>query len=247
MRVEVNPRTAVSAPGKPSVFTIQVFNTEPLISGHRIRVLGADTEWTSLDKEQLSLFPDATGVAVLAVTFPSGSPAGTRRITVEVSEITEPYSVQVVDLDLEVPPAPALTIKLDPVSTSAGRHGSLTAIVSNTGNVTQAVALTGRDDEAQVAFSFTPAEMSLVPGESRAVNVGVAARRPLTGSPKVRPFTVTLSGDAPTEAPPAQAFASFLQKAWLTRGHLALIGLLVAATVFAAVIAVTLAHQHDIQ
>ena len=138
MRVEVNPRTAVSAPGKPSVFTIQVFNTEPLISGHRIRVLGADTEWTSLDKEQLSLFPDATGVAVLAVTFPSGSPAGTRRITVEVSEITEPYSVQVVDLDLEVPPAPALTIKLDPVSTNAGRHGSLTAIVSNTGNVTQA-------------------------------------------------------------------------------------------------------------
>ncbi len=242
MRVEVNPRTAVSSPGKPSVFTIQVFNTEPLISGHRMRVLGADTEWTSLDKEQLSLFPDATGVAVLAVTFPSGSPAGTRRITVEVSEITEPYSVHVVDLDLEVPPAPGLTIKLDPVSTSAGRHGSLTAIVSNTGNVTQAVALTGRDDEAQVVFSFTPAEMSLVPGESRAVNVGVAARRPLTGSPKVRPFTVTLSGDAPTEAPPAQAFASFLQKAWLTRGHLALIGLLVAATVFAAVIAVTLSR-----
>ena len=90
------------------MFTIQVFNTEPLISSHRIRVLGADTEWTSLDKEQLSLFLMQPGSAKYwPLTFPaSGSPAGTRRITVEVSEITEPYSVHVVDLDLEVPPAP---------------------------------------------------------------------------------------------------------------------------------------------
>ncbi len=242
MRVEVNPRTCVSPPGKPSVFTIQVFNTEPLISGHQIRVLGADREWTSLDKEQLSLFPGATGLALLAVTFPLGSPAGTRRISVEVSEMTEPYSAQVVDLDLEIPSEPALAIKLDPASTNVGRHGSLTALVSNTGNVAQEVVLTGQDDEGQVAFSFSPAEMSLVPGESRAANVGVAARRPLTGSPKVRPFSVSAKGDAPIEAPPSQAFAAFVQKAWLTRGHLALIGLLLAATVFAAVLAVTLSR-----
>jgi hypothetical protein len=242
MRVEVNPRSAVAAPGKPAVFTIQVFNTEPLISGHRIRVLGADSEWTSLDKEQISLFPDTTGVAVLAVTFPMGSPAGARRVSVEVSEITEPYAVEVVDLDLEIPSAPALAIKLDPVSISAGRHGALTAIVSNTGNITQEVKLEGEDDERQVTFSFSPEEMSLVPAESRAVNVGVAARRPLTGSPKVRPFKVTLSGDAPTENQPPQGLATFVQKAWLTRGHLALIGLLLAATVFAAVLAVTLSR-----
>ncbi len=242
MKVEVTPRSAVLAPGKPSVFTVQIFNTEELISGHRIRVLGADSEWTTLDKKELSLFPGTTGVAVLAVNFPPGSPAGSRRVSLEVTEVTPPYSMEVIDLDLEVPSEPALAIKLDPVSVSAGRHASLTALVSNTGNVAQNVVLMGLDDEGQVRFSFNPHEMAMVPGESRAVDVGLKARRPLAGSPKVRPFSVRLNGDEPTDAAPPQAFGSFLQKAWLTRGHLALIGLLMAATVFAAVLAVALSR-----
>jgi hypothetical protein len=240
VKLEVTPRSAVLSPGKPAVFTVQVFNTEEVISGHRIRVLGADSEWTTLDKTELSLFPGTTGVAVLAVNFPPGSPAGSRRVSLEVTEVTPPYSMEVVDLDLEVPSEPALAIKLDPVSVSAGRRASLTAIVSNTGNVAQNVALAGLDDEGQVGFAFNPPAMAMVPGESRAVDVGLKARRPLAGSPKVRPFSVRLNGDAPTDGAPAQAYGSFLQKAWLSRGHLALIGLLMAATVFAAVLAVAL-------
>ena len=240
MKVEVTPRSAVLAPGKPSIFTVQVFNNEELISGHRVRVLGADSEWTTLDKRELSLFPGTTGMAILSVTFPAGSPAGARRVSLEVTEVTPPYSMEVIDLDLEVPSEPSLAIKLDPVSINAGRHGSVTAIVSNTGNVSQDVALVGTDDEGQVGFSFNPASMAMVPGESRAVDIALKAHRPLAGSPKVRPFSVRANGDAPTDAPPAQAFGSFLQKAWLTRGFLALVGLLMAATVFAAVLALAL-------
>jgi Carboxypeptidase regulatory-like domain len=242
MKVEVTPRTAVLAPGKPSVFTVQVFNNEELISGHRIRVLGADSEWTSLDKRELSLFPGTTGVAILAVTFPAGSPAGARRVSLEVTEVTPPYSMEVIDLDLEVPSEPALTIKLDPVSVNAGRRASVTAIVTNTGNVPQDVALAGTDDEGHVGFSFNPSKMAMVPGESRAVDVGLKARRPIAGSPKVRPFSVKASGDAPTEGAPPLAYGSFLQKAWLSRGFLGLLGLLMAATVFAAVLAVALSR-----
>jgi hypothetical protein len=242
VRVEVTPRTATVEPGRPSVFTIQVFNGEELISGHRIRVLGADSEWTTLDKRELSLFPGTAGVAVLAVTFPAGSPAGARRVSLEVTEVTPPYAMEVIDLDLEVPSEPALAIKLDPISVNAGRHASVTAIVSNTGNVTQNVAVTGTDDEGQIGFSFNPSTMAMAPGESRAVDVGLSAKRPLAGSPKVRPFAVRLKGDAPTDTAPPQAFGSLLQKAWLTRGHLALIGLLMAATVFAAVLAVALSR-----
>jgi Carboxypeptidase regulatory-like domain len=242
MKVEVTPRTAVLSPGKPSVFTVQVFNNEELISGHRIRVLGADSEWTSLDKRELSLFPGTTGVAILAVTFPTGSPAGARRVSLEVTEVTPPYSMEVIDLDLEVPSEPALTIKLDPVSVSAGRHASVTAIVSNTGNVAQDVVLAGTDDEGHVGFSFNPSKMAMVPGESRAVDVGLKARRPIAGSPKVRPFSVKANGDAPVDGAPPLAYGSFLQKAWLTRGFLGLLGLLMAATVFAAVLAVALSR-----
>ena len=84
MRVDVAPRSVVVAPGVPAVFTVQVFNTEALISGHRIRILGADSEWTSLDKQDLSLFPGSTGIAVLSVNFPRCSPAGLQRVSLEV-------------------------------------------------------------------------------------------------------------------------------------------------------------------
>ena len=218
------------------MFTVQVFNTEPLISGHRIRVLGVDNEWATLDHTELSLFPGTTGVAVLVISFPKGSPAGPRRVTLEVSEITEPFDTQVIDLDLEIPSEPALSLKLDPVSVNAGRRTSVTAILANTGNVTEQVEMVGVDDEAQVHFAFTPAKMPLVPGESRAVSVNLKAKRPLTGSPKVRPFTLKANSGAP-EAPAAQTFGSMVQKPSLSRGHIALIGLLLAATVFATVLA----------
>ena len=248
MRVEVTPRRAVVVPGQPSVFMVQVFNTEQLISGHHIRVLGTDSEWSTLDRNELSLFPGTTAVAVLGVNFPKGSPAGARRVSVEVMELTEPFGSVVVDLDLEVPAAPALSVKLDPVSVTAGGRTSMTAIVNNTGNVGQNVEVVGEDDEAQVHFTFAPPRMLMQPGESRAVSVGLKARRPLTGSPKVRPFSVKVNGDADKMAEdgssglPVQAFGSFIQKAWLSRGHIALIGLLLAATVFAAVLALTLAR-----
>ena len=204
-----------------------------------VLLLGVDNEWATLDHTELSLFPGTTGVAVLVISFPKGSPAGPRRVTLEVSEITEPFDTQVIDLDLEIPSEPALSLKLDPVSVNAGRRTSVTAILANTGNVTEQVEMVGVDDEAQVHFAFTPAKMPLVPGESRAVSVNLKAKRPLTGSPKVRPFTLKANSGAP-EAPAAQTFGSMVQKPWLSRGHIALIGLLLAATVFATVLAVVL-------
>ncbi|HET9061264.1 MAG TPA: carboxypeptidase-like regulatory domain-containing protein [Acidimicrobiales bacterium] len=248
MKVEVTPRTASAAPGNPVVFTIQVFNTEPLISGHKLRVLGADSEWAGIDQPELSLFPGTTGVSVLSVNFPKGSPAGARRLSVEVRELTEPYDVAVVDLTIEVPAQPSVSLKLDPVSVNAGRKASIAAVVANTGNVTQEVALQGVDDEGHVEFVFAPGKFQLVPAESRAVVVSVRARRPLAGSPKVRPFTIESNGTAQMEVPvQAKAFGSFVQRPWLSRGQLALVGLLLAATAFTAVIVATMAQINNQQ
>ena len=241
MKVEVTPRSALARPGQPVVFTIRVFNTEALISGHNIRVLGADRKWTSLDKQTLALFPGTTGTAVLALSFPPGSPAGSRRVSVEVQELTEPWATEVVDLDLEVPAQRSVTLALDPVSISAGRRGSLVALVANSGNTTENVELAGVDDEGRVSFKFWPPAARVAPGETKAVNVGVSAARPWLGNPKVRPFTVK-EANGGGGRPPAQAFGSFMQRPWLSRSHLALAGLLAAATVFAVVLTLTLSR-----
>ena len=241
MRVEASPRSATATPGQAVVFTIQVFNTEELISGHSLRVLGADSQWARLDKEKLSLFPASTGTALLAVNFPKGSPAGSRRVSVEVKELTAPWSAQIVDLDLEVPAQPAISLKLDPASVSAGRRASLVALVANAGNTTEDVELAATDDEAKVGFTFWPPVLHLDPGDTKAVKIGLSAARPWVGSPKVRPLSVQVVGGA-RNGTSAQSFGSFVQRPWLTRGHLALIGFLAAATVFAAVLTVTLSQ-----
>jgi hypothetical protein len=240
MRVEVSPRSATVTPGQPSLFTVLVFNNEPLISGHSLRVLGADATWASLDKQSLSLFPGASGVAVLSVTLPKGSPAGPRRVSVEVRELTSPGSVEVVDLDLEVPSRRALTLKLSPPSVTAGRSASVVAFVDNAGNITEDVRFEGSDEEGKVAFKFTPTELRLAPGEAQPASVDLRAPRPLVGSPRVRPFTLkALGGDL---GQGAEVFGTFVQKPWLTRGYVALVGLLAAATVFAAVLTSTLSQ-----
>ena len=63
VRVEVSPRRLSAVPGQPATVIISLANTATVITGHRIRVLGVDPRWVELDTDELSLFPDTTGVA----------------------------------------------------------------------------------------------------------------------------------------------------------------------------------------
>jgi hypothetical protein len=238
MHVDVNPRSLSVVPGQPAVVTVQVINNTEVISGHRLRVLGVDPRWVDLDKDQLSLFPDTVGVAVLTITLPAGLPAGTRSISVEVRELTPPAGLELVEVKLTVPAELGLRVGLDPVSLTGGRSGSIGVLVDNTGNSVVDVSFSGADEEGAVSFAFEPKVASLEPGERAIANGQLRARRPWFGSPKVRSFTVK-AGPA---QPPVTATGTWVQRPFLSRGALALVGLLVAVSVFAAVIAAALSR-----
>jgi hypothetical protein len=238
MHVDVNPRALSAVPGQPSVITVQIVNNTDVISGHRLRVLGVDPRWVELDNDQLSLFPDAVGVAVMTVTLPAGIPAGTRQISIEVRELTPPAALSVVDVQLTVPAELALRVALDPVSVSSGRSAAVGVVVDNAGNSPVDVSLAGADEEGTVAFAFEPSATTLDPGERAVVNAELSARRPMFGSPKVRPFTIK-AGPA---QPPVTAMGTWVQRPFLSRGALALLGLLAAVSVFAAVISASLSR-----
>ena len=208
MRVEVDPRSASVFPGRPTVLTVRVVNTGSVISGCRIRVLGVDPRWIQLDQDQLSLFPDTAGIAVLTVTFPPGIPAGVRHIGVEVQELTPPSQSQVVEVELSVPAELGLKVELDPASTTSGKRASVGILIDNTGNGPVEVELAGADEEGQVRFSFVPATAFLAAGERLLSTAELRAKRPVLGSPKIRPFKV-LVGPA---QPPVGAFGTWVQK-----------------------------------
>lgn len=195
------------------MLTVRVVNTATVISGHRIRVLGVDPRWVHLDQDQLSLFPDAAGVTVMTVTLPPGIPAGIRRLGVEVQELTPPGERQLVEVELTVPAQLGLKVELDPPSATGGRSASLGVVVDNIGNSEVDIDLAGTDDEAQVGFAFVPVGATLGPGERALATVQLRAKRPLFGSPKIRPFKVLVGPGQP----PVSAFGTWVQKPLLSR------------------------------
>ncbi|HTZ43949.1 MAG TPA: carboxypeptidase-like regulatory domain-containing protein [Jatrophihabitans sp.] len=248
MRVDVAPRSHVVQPGVPVPVTVTITNTGELIGGYTVRVLGADPSWVRLETERLSLFPGTSQTVLVQLTVPAGLVAGDRRIAIQVRELTEPHAIAVEEVELHVPAAPAVTVQLDPVTVYGGRRAAFGAVVANRGNTTLTGRLGGADAEDRLRFDFAPQAVSLAPGEHRIVELTTRARRPLLGAPLVRVFTVHLdTGPEPAPGQPAPehpglATGTFLQRPWLSRGPISLVGLLAAVTVFAIVLTVALAR-----
>ncbi|MFL6162092.1 MAG: carboxypeptidase regulatory-like domain-containing protein [Jatrophihabitantaceae bacterium] len=251
MRVDVGPRSNLVEPGRPLPITVTITNTGELIGGYTLRVLGADPSWVRLERERLSLFPGTSLTVLVQLSIPDGLAAGDRRIAIQVRELTPPHSIAVEEVELQVPAAPAVHLQLDPVTSYGGRRASFGAVIENRGNTVVTGRLGGADAEEKLRFGFAPAAICLAPGEHRIVELTTRARRPLTGSPMVRVFTVHLdqrpdgpadAGPAAAAEPPPLATGTFLQRPWLSRGPISLIGLLAAITVFAIVITLALAR-----
>jgi hypothetical protein len=238
VRVDVTPLRFSAIPGQPALITVQVTNPRPVISGHRLRVLGIDPEWATLDQDTLSLFPDTSGVALVTVTLPEGVPAGVRHLSIEITELTPPGEVAVVDLELTVPAQLGINLSLDPVSLTGGKSATAAVLIENTGNGSSEVELSGTDEDGEVEFRFDPPSPVLGPGQQVLASVLLMAKRPWFGSPKLRTFSVNAG---PPRAP-VQAFGGWVQRARLSRGALALLGLAAAITIFAVVITASLSQ-----
>lgn len=239
MLAEISPRRAEARPGRAATFVVTVRNTGDIISGNRIRVLGLDPSWVTIDKEHFSLFPGTSTSVLLTVKLPAGAPAGSRRMTVQVREMTPPAATAVLDVDLEVPAAVSVEMQVDPRTVTGGRRGGFALLVRNSGNTRAAGAFAGSDEEERLSFRFLPPEVDLAPGEHAAVEASVRGRRRLIGQPVVRPFVVRLDNGADPDAQPLGR-ASFMQRPVVARAAVSLGGLLAAVSVFAVVMTLAL-------
>jgi hypothetical protein len=241
MRVEVFPAHVTMVPGQPVLVAVQVLNTATVISAHKVRILGVDERWVELDTDQLSLFPETTGVVNATISLPEGIPAGTRRLTVQVVELTPPQRTATATIDLTVPEQLGARIAVDPVATTGGRRTEVAVHLANEGNTELALRLDGIDEEDRLSFRFDPREIVLAPGERLTATAELSARRPFAGSPKPRTYILRAWGTDP----PIETFGSFVQKPLISRGMLSLLGLLAAITVFAAVLTASLNRVVD--
>lgn len=254
MRVSVSERRISVIPGVPTYLTVTITNTSEVIAGYSLRFLGVDPDWVTFDRPDARLFPDDSADIRVGLRLPVGVPAGARRMAVQVRELTADQSVAIEEIVVTVPDQPGLSLRLDPATVTAGRRAEFGVVIENQGNTVLTGALRGVDDEKKIDFTFTPAQFRLAPGESLTGRLRTKAKRPVFGAIAVRPFGVFVDDgvvharpgaadpalpDA-EEAPTPAASGVFIQKPVFARGLLSMLGLLLAASVFAVVISVTL-------
>jgi 5-hydroxyisourate hydrolase-like protein (transthyretin family) len=242
MIVDVSPTTVEVLGAAPVVLVVTITNDQPVIAAYEISVLGVDPTWLQIDEVRPSLFPDSTSVVTITVNLPAGIPAGTRRLAVQIEELTPPALVEAHPVELVVPSSSTTRLELDPSSVTAGTTGTFGFIVRNEGNGTEQIELTAVDEERELLFAFVPGTLVVEPGERVVGSLEVKGKRPLTGSPKVRPFTVSAIG---LNGEPVSSLGVLVQRPRLSRGALGLLGLLAAISVFAAVIATTFGRVVD--
>jgi len=211
--------------------SIMVTNTSEVIDAFTVEVLGVDQAWTSISEQRFSLFPGATQSVDITLTLPPDTPAADRSITIIVRSENDPLRFESEQVGLTVPPRMATSVALDPALVSGGRTGRFGLIISNQGNAPVQARAVGTDPEDLATFDFEPSLIEIAPGRTQAIEVAATGGRAWFGQPRARTFEFGLAG---TDGPPSMG--TFIQRPRVPRWLIALLGLLLAATIFALVL-----------
>jgi Carboxypeptidase regulatory-like domain len=248
-RVDVTPATADAIPGEDVVIMVEISNTDDVIRQVSVAVLGLDASWVTIEPATVTLFPEERGMAAVIVRLPSGFPAGRRQAAIEITDESDPGNPAIVEMALSIAPRDKVEIYLQPSQIITGRKASFSSSVVNKGNTTLTVSFVGSDPEGILTCETIPETITIHPGGEAVVRIEVKGKRPWLGTPQVRPITIearannTLA-DRPDDAEEFgatdQVMGTVVQRPWLSRGIISMLGLLLAAAVFGAVFTVSL-------
>lgn len=248
-RVDVTPATAEATPGEEVVIMVEISNTDDVIRRVSVAVLGLDASWVKVEPTSVTLFPEERGMAAVIVKLPTGFPAGRRQAAIEVTDESDLGNPAIVEMALSIAPRDKVEIRIQPNQIVTGRKASFSSSVVNKGNTTLNISFFGSDPEGVLTCETIPETLTVHPGAEAVVRVEVRGKRPWMGTPQVRPLTIearannTLT-DRPDDAAEFgatdQAMGTVVQRPWLSRGIISMLGLLLAAAVFGAVFTVSL-------
>lgn len=189
MAVEVLPG------GDAQTIQVQVYNLSPIVDAYRVWAPDAP-DWLTVSEQEVRLLPGSNDRTEITLRIAGGRlvPAGTSTLVVRVQsvahpEITVDQPVEVTVPAVEVP----LVLRLEPsvVRVRDDQPGQLRVIIDNgIGNQARRVALSGRDPEGVVQFTFTPDVLDVPAGETAAATVRLAAPRPDPGQTATRQLTI---------------------------------------------------------
>ncbi|MFE1289895.1 hypothetical protein [Streptomyces sp. NPDC058751] len=198
--------TAVTAePGGRTEVPLQIRNSGSTVEEYRFEVVGPAAAWATVEPTSLSLFPDSTGTAVLALSPPRSSevPAGEIPFGVRVVPTSAPDTAVVPEGVVTVLPFASITGELVPRGFDGAWRGRTDVAIDNHGNTPITVQLAAQGDSSRVRLGLSRETVELLPGAAELSRLTLRpARRLWRGTPVVHPFqvVVTPAGDLPHEA-----------------------------------------------
>lgn len=228
MRVQADTRVIDITPGGSADVNLDVVNTTAVIDGITARVIGLEPQHVTARPDSLSLFPDTSGRLTLTLGLPLQFPAGRHPVTVEVASsagVAEPHHV---DLDLVVPPHPALDVTVRPALLRARRKGNFAVHCVNRGNIPLELTLSAVDPDRSLRCAFEPANFTVEPGRTATSKLAIRGPRMLVGNEIDRPVTIRADAQPVVdgEGISAESVATLRQRPTFSRGLLTILVLM---------------------
>lgn len=224
VKVSLNPDRLTLRPGESGDVEVTISNTSQAVEHYRTSIVGLPDEYSQCQPDVVKLRPGESGSVTVRTSLPEKAGPDSGLYTLGVL-VRSPYQRQVSrceELRLDILPASALTIDAHPDVGIGGSSATFNLTVANQGNTALAVALTGKDLEDQVDFTFRPRRLELQPGESAPAKLVARGRVPWTGQEARRTLTVRAAA-APDLS--AERTVSFVQRVRLRGGLLRTLGL----------------------
>lgn len=206
-------RLAVSAsladrdvmPGRSTTMSVEVRNLGSVVNRYRCRLHGLDPDWWTIDPATIELFPEqfagkrqsaappSVGRFAIVIHPPRSPAAAARpwRIGALVWSEHDPSERQAEEAEITILPFSELAGEMRPSQLSGESESRASLTIRNQGNRTERPRMAARDPGDWFEYSFTPAGLTVAPGEEAVVDLHVRLRKqPDPGAQPARPFTV---------------------------------------------------------
>jgi hypothetical protein len=217
---------------------VDVVNTEDVIDALDVGLGGIPGASIRIDSATPALFPGERRRLTLRIQLPTQVPAGRHRAELEVRGVATGLR-RSVDLDVDVPPQPALAAGAHPAVRRALRQVDFAVTVTNRGNTPLHVLVRELDAPDTVTVEIEPAEFDVPVWSSVVCRARVSGPRRLTGGDQDKVVDLSVTARSTTPGRPLleseisqETRVTFRQRPVLSPGTLLAFALITVATLW---------------
>jgi hypothetical protein len=238
MDVSVVTGQVTLLPESSGEILVDVVNNEDVIEALDVGLDGIPGASVRIDSATPTLFPGERRRLALRVHLPSQVPAGRHRATLEVRGVAAGLR-RSVELDVDVPPQPAVVAGAHPAVRRALRRVDFPVTVTNRGNTPLHVVVRDLDVPDAVRVEFEPAEFHLAAWASGICRTRVIGPRRLVGGDQDHVVDLKVTARSTTPGRPLveseisqETRITFRQRPTLSPGALLALGLVTVAALW---------------